>query len=386
MAKKEDPAVEAFEVAMTHDDRKAVEEVRREALACSRSQNIRSTTFQNPSPSVIKEPTQVILYGYSPKTLWAAVSFYETVSSGIICEDYEREPPPEHRNRVGLTSNVSSRALTKAEKVLVRQYHGGHCWIKVTFDSTEAAERAICSSPHLLQGHWVYAEPFRGIGPEVDEPILMREEDRGQSLLGTPRRAYRPSETASSAVSPSKIINSRGGIYNFPGYLTDDTKTEVEAESAAQQLGQSSSATASSSAATTPTVEHTKLRKRRSKQPRAATTISNNTGTDSEGQAPILQPLRPPPARDPHLFTYFPTLPRTILRPAHEAFLPASTWFEATIARLTATGWLPDDMIGDAMPRLESGEFDWERASLYWKVFYWIDAHFGTDYCGVKDD
>lgn len=200
--------MEAFELTMTHDDRKAVEEVRREALACSRFQNIKSTTFQNPSPSVTKEPTQVMLYGYSPNTLWAAVSFYETVSSGIICEDYEREPPSEHRNRVGVTSNVPPRALTKAEKVLARQYHGGHCWINVTFDSTEAAERAICSSPHLLQGHWVYAEPFRGIGPEVDEPILMRKEDREQGLLGAPRRAYRPSETVSSAIAQSKIINS----------------------------------------------------------------------------------------------------------------------------------------------------------------------------------
>ncbi|MCJ1260732.1 hypothetical protein MMC22_000594 [Lobaria immixta] len=199
-------------------------------------------------------------------------------------------------------------------------------------------------------------------------------------------RAYRPSETVSSAISPSKIINCQGGRSPSLRSFTDDNKTKVEARSAARPSGRSSSVTASSAAATAPTAEHAKLRRRRSKQPRAATTIKNNNGTGNEGQAPILQPLRPLPGRNPYLFTHLPTLPRTILRPPHEAFLPALTWFEATMERLTATGWLPSDMIGDAMPRLESGEFDWERVSLYWKVFYWIDAHFGTDYCCIKND
>ena len=101
----------------------------------------------------------------------------------------------------------------------------------------------------------------------------------------------------------------------------------------------------------------------------------------NNGQAANREPLRLPPTHNPLSFS------RTVLRPAHESFLPARpTWVEATIARLIAAGWLPGDMIGHRMPVLENGDFDWDHASLYWKAFYWIDSHFGSDFCGMKDE
>ena len=288
-----------------------------------------------------------MLYGYSPGTQWAALSFYETVSSGIICEDYERQPPSERRrfpNQFSAASNVPTRPLTKDEMFLARQYHGGNCWIKVTFDSAEAAERAMYHSPHLLQGHWVYAEPFHGAGPEVDESIPMQDGDRGQGRLGVPSRA---SQILGSIFHPKNKVHSRGANPLNPSA----TASRVDCHSN-QRLG--------------------------------ATTRNENI---NDGQAATLEPSSS--VRDPRFFTHFPTVPRTILRPAHEAFLPHSSrqnWFEAMIARLTAAGWLPGDIIGDSIPVLETGEFDWTGANLYWKLFYWIDSHLGSDFCGRKDE
>lgn len=34
-------------------------------------------------------------------------------------------------------------------------------------------------------------------------------------------------------------------------------------------------------------------------------------------------------------------------------------------------------MIGNEVPRTQTGDFDWNRASLYWKVMWWLDATFG---------
>lgn len=381
-AKKENPTLDGFELAMKHDLQKAAEEARLQSIASSRAQNDGTTASHHPPPSMAKEPTQVILYGYSPSTQWAALSFYENVSSGIICEDYEREPPSERRkfpSPFSTASNIRPRALTKAEAVLARQFSGGNCWIKVTFDSAEAAERAIYNSPHLLQGHWVYAQLFHGAGPEVDEPILVREEDRVQGFLGGPRSAHRPSQTLGSSFAQNNSIYSRG-VNTLPRSFTGNTTTEAEAQPGAGPSSLSSSATASSGTATGPTVEYPNLRNRHSNQAPITPAKNNQKDSSDDGQA------APPDSRNPHFFTHFPDVPRTVLRPAHEAFLPHPTWFEATMARLSSAGWLPGDMIGDGVPRLDNGDFDWPRASLYWKLFYWLDSHLGTDFCGMKDE
>lgn len=337
---------------MKHDLQKEAEEARRQSAPSIGAQNAR------PVLSMTKEPTEVMLYGYSPSTQWAAISFYETVSSGIICEGYEREPPFELRrypNQIGTATTRYPRPLTKAELVLARRYEGGNCWVKVTFDSAEAAERAIDHSPHLLQGHWVYAEPFYGVKP-VDEPVPMREGDRGHGIRGTPRRApmraHRPSQAWHSGTAPENKTGSGRGVSTLPRPLTGNATVDAEAQSAA---GPSAAAS---------TAEDHRQQKGHSQQ----------------------LPPPPPPARDPRYFTHFPTVPRTILRPAHEAFLPQPpTWFETTMARLVAGGWFPGDIIGQTVPRLENGDFDSAHASLYWKEFHWIDSHFGSDFCGLKD-
>ncbi|KAL8963953.1 MAG: hypothetical protein Q9183_004819 [Haloplaca sp. 2 TL-2023] len=122
-----------------------------------------------------KEPVQVMLYGFSHPTQWAAVSFYERASGGMICEDYDRHPPAEAR-RIPTTFSSpgfgSRRALTTAEKKLSMSYKGGNSWIKVTFDSADAADRACQSSPHLIQGHWTFARPDTQDHPVVGTSVL----------------------------------------------------------------------------------------------------------------------------------------------------------------------------------------------------------------------
>ena len=315
---------------------------------------------------------QVMLYGYSPDNQWAAIQHYEAVSGGIICEDYDREPPAERRKyqtSLGYSGHIPPRPLTKAERAMAMQYKGGSCWIKVTFDSVEAGERAIFNSPHLIQGHWVYAQPYRGQAREPDEPILMREEDRQQGLLGAPKPLPRP-QTLGASFSMSALHRTASATranttlprsFGLNGPISEEQQKLAEESSV-------SSSTASSATALEPT--YPDLRQRESSQPNGQV-----QSVTSPTVSPVINPT----------FTHFPDTRRTILRPASEAFLPQPSWTEKLLKGLTQSGWIPGDVIGVAVPRLENGDFDWATASFYWKLCYWLDTHLGTDLCGMKE-
>jgi hypothetical protein len=294
-----------------------------------------------------------MLYGFTSDTQWAAINFFETVSGGMICEDYDREPPTERRRlHTGMehSASVARRPLTTEERALAMRYFGGRCWIKVTFDSSEGAERALASSPHPIQGHWVYAEPFRGHGPETDEPIPVRDEDHEQGLLG----AARPSRKATTfGPAAGKATPTTAGRSNstLPRSFASQQLEDADTQSV-------TSTTASSATATLG--ETNGLRHR-------------ETGGETKEVA------SPAPSQR------FPDMPRTVLRPATEALLPQLSWSERIIRSLKRGGWIPGEVIGTVVPRLENGEFDWAAASFYWKVFYWIDSTFGTDLCGLKE-
>lgn len=309
------------------------------------------------------------LYGYAPETHWAAINFYERASLGSICEDYDRDPPIERRripNAFAAAQMVRSRALTRQEAALARQYHGGNCWIKVTFDSAEAADRAIHSSPHLIQGHWVYAELFHGAKPDhPDEPIPLERADLGRGSYGSPAPAPRASRSLGSSFAQNNNLQTRNHA-TLPRSFTSTSATQADRQRAGDSASPSSS-TATSGTATDP--QYPNLRKR----------LDSQQTVDDPSQNAMQ------PSHDPRFFTHFPDVPRTVLRPAHEALLPQPTWLEAWLQRLAARGWIPGDMIGDGPPFLENGEFDWATSSFYWKVFYWFDSHLWTDFCGTKD-
>ena len=95
-AKKEiNPTLDGFVSALNYDTQRAMES-QQQATASTRNQNDGNVASHH-RPSHNKEPTQVIVFGFSPSTQWAAIDTYEKVSHGMICEDYARRPLAELR-------------------------------------------------------------------------------------------------------------------------------------------------------------------------------------------------------------------------------------------------------------------------------------------------
>ncbi|KAI4134884.1 MAG: hypothetical protein LQ347_001147 [Umbilicaria vellea] len=384
-AKKENPTIDSFALALKYDqDRQAAEAQLTGQASSSRAQSgVLVSTDGNVASRITvtaqKEPTQVILRGYSPQKQWAAIEFYERVSGGLICEHYERQPPFERRryqSTLSASTYVHPRALSRAEKALASRYDGGACWIKVTFDSAEAAERAIFSSPHLIQGHWVYANSFYGKGPDVDEPILYRLDDKKAGLFDTTRSSHRPSQTLGPSFSMSSLSQDadvrQWSNTTLPRSFTANALSLVH-EEALVDVGSLSPSTASSATATGP--EYPDQNRRRSLRNVESTSSARstvNSGVQLQHRSST--------------FTHFPDRQKTRLRPATEAFLPQKSWTENVLANLPLVGGLQSDVIGSVVPRLENGDFDWARASFYWRICHWLDTHLGTDLCGMKEN
>jgi hypothetical protein len=47
------------------------------------------------------------------------------------------------------------------------------------------------------------------------------------------------------------------------------------------------------------------------------------------------------------------------------------------LKNLPLASWFSGDIIGNEVPRDENGEFDWSKASFYWKVVWWLDWNLG---------
>ena len=327
-AKKENPIVESFDKAITFD-------VHKQATSSPDSNPL--LRGQDVTMAGNKEPTEVILFGYSTNSQYEAIRIFEKVSMGMICEDYDREPPAELRRYPSMITQSPrnrSRPLTKEERAKVFRYAGGAHWVKVTFDSAETAERAMSLGAAKVYGHWVFAQPWHGVNPEVDEPIPMTEEEQkvGKFLRKMPQRGG-----ASQALQSQPDGNLANG-------------------------GSITSTTASSGTATG--LDQTNLRNR-----------NQNQGVQAGAGA-----------QNPRMMRFFPDQQRTVLRPAHEALLPQPTWWERQLRWLSDNGLIPGEIIGNGPPVDDNGNFVHERASFYWRFFYWIDSTFGTDYCGLKDD
>ena len=384
-----------------------------------RSQQTTDTAPPPPSSAVVvKEPLQVMLYGFSPDFQYAAIDFYERISSGMICEDYSRDPPASQRRYY--TSGVSSggsiprRSLTPAELALSSQYHGGRSWIVVTFDSHESGDRAVASSPHLLAGHWVYAEPYRGTGPPEDAPIPEIERDKSQAqdslsaLRPPPKSATLGASSASALVRRESASKQKQPLtlprsYAAPAEQTfqeEDEEEDTFLEAAALDSTTASSATALPTSESPESQQQLRLRGNHANPPPSSTLTPSPDGSGSSttllsypvlpGQTSKPSTTSTPPQSKskskPATFTHFPTVPRTVIKPAAEALMPQVTWWESTVTSLRKKGWIPGDMIGGEVPRRDDGAFDWEKASWYWRVWAWVDLMFGTEFCGLEGE
>jgi hypothetical protein len=61
------------------------------------------------------------------------------------------------------------------------------------------------------------------------------------------------------------------------------------------------------------------------------------------------------------------------------------------LSNIPLLAFFSTDIIGSEVPRQENGEFDWARATLYWRICWWLDfwlSLFGGDVAGApeKDD
>jgi hypothetical protein len=313
-----------------------------------------------------REPAEVILWGYANDVQWAAIEFYERASSGMIYEEYDRQPPNARYN-LSLSHQRGSnlRSLSKAWLRKINEYVGGEHWIKVTFDSAEAAERACHYSPHVIQGYIVTAQRYQGRGPNEDIAVPASAGSALSSLTSSPNAPSSStlpfgsisSTTLSSATAtnsmPSSSLPRHQTVPNlrfrasgaFP--LDDDDEEDADRT----------------------------LIPRQQPQPPARTSTSTSSQLSEKGK-PAHSTLRVKNAKP------------AVLLPPEKAFLPARSRWQQTFGSWPVIGWVigkNHGIIGDQVPRKEDGSFDSAGASLYWRVWYNVDSCFGTDFCGVRD-
>ena len=297
-------------------------------------------------PPKRSQPTEIILRGYRSTTQqYAAVAHYESLA-GTILEDYHREAPASQRrykSQLRDPAFTRRRTLSRDELALVNRADGGNHWVKVTFESSEAAETAMYASPQRILGHLVYAEPYRGMPPAKDEAcpdldaLFDTEHDRSKSVpaaLGTPGRS------------------GTNGPSSWRSRLLDNQNSPSGSLGSSHTLD---TATLSSATATElPTI------------PKTSTAKSTSTG---------IEPLEM--ADDDVFCRRIPTARRARLLPAEQALRPQQSVMQRFVSAIPFLSWFGGSIIGNEVPRTETGEFDWNRASLYWKVIWWLDATFG---------
>ncbi|KAF2851027.1 hypothetical protein T440DRAFT_507708 [Plenodomus tracheiphilus IPT5] len=325
------------------------------------------TTSFGPGPStnaaLSREPKEVILYGYGADAQWAALSHYEKVSNGIIYEEYDREPYNTKFGYAFASQRASHyRTLSKSALRKVNEFVGGDHWIKVTFNSAEAAEMACHYSPKSIQGWLVYAEMYRGTPPTVGD-VAIRAEVGG----------------VSQAASPNTVSSGTLGLGAISQSSTTASSATVTGARSASQSGLPRSVTepAFMRSGAFPTQEFdTPLDRAQepSLQPQifAQNSASSTAVNSRTGRATLrLKNARP-----------------VGFLPPEKAFLPAKPRWQQTFGSWPVIGWVIGSghgLIGDQVPRKEDGTFDLAGASLYWRLWYAVDGCFGSDFCGVKD-
>ena len=367
-ARREDPTIAAADKVFgswlaaqnqnaTQTSAPATGQRRPTLIPSTSSQNLPQIQEENAAPSqtrFIKKqvPTEVILRGYrSAQQQYAALNHYEQLA-GRACEDYSREPPVESRrykSELRDPAFTRRRALTPEERAKVNKADSGQHWVKVTFESSEAADAAIYASPQKVLGHLVYAEPYHGIPPSRDEAIP-DPSTMGSGPQRTPSNVQCPRGQFGFGTQPS------GGFEWSPpqsqtSSITADTRT-----------------VASSAADTTASSSTVKGR---------APGPNNDSGAG----------LAPTPQENPDdaFCRAIPTVRKAKLLPMEQALLPAPSFTQRIGNHIPFLQWFNGAMIGSEVPRTELGEFDWNKASLYWKLMWWLDFLLGLFGGEIRD-
>ncbi|SPN99853.1 uncharacterized protein DNG_02705 [Cephalotrichum gorgonifer] len=289
-------------------------------------------TQQGQDRVVKSEPTEVILRGYrNADQQYAALNHYEQLA-GRICEDYPRQAPIEQRRYKSELSDPAftrHKPLSPEERTKVNKAAGGEHWVKVTFESIDAAEAAIYASPQTILGYVVHAEPYHGHPPSRDEAIPDVESFE---------------EQLRSRPAPGKSLHDKRAA-SFADPFADGTSPDSRVSSR--------------------TLDTTTL----------SNTLSSATVTDPYADATGAASSS---IQDSTYCRRIPTARKVKVLPAEQALLPQQSVVQRFTNAIPFLKWFSGSMIGNEVPRTEAGEFDWNRASLYWKFIWWLDATFGV--------
>ncbi|KAF4610403.1 hypothetical protein G7Y89_g15716 [Cudoniella acicularis] len=353
-AKREDPTLAAadaiFSNFLTSRATAPTEPQRKSSLPSASQPNISSSgplaqidgNAATTPRYIHKEPTEVILRGFRSTQQYAAIREYERVG-GRICEDYPRDPPVEQRrykSDLRDPATLRTQPLTAEEKAKANRFAGGSHWIKITFESAEGAEAAVDASPLTILGHLVHAELYRGVPPTNDEEIPATGAKRGTKTVG-------------AAAGQSSIFGAPRQSSTLPRSFTTPSMSQI-----GRGTSNNSPTSSLSSSRTLDTA-----------------TLSTSTGTVSSGTITAQTSSSQPQDPSAQIFCQrIPTAKKAKLLPAEQALLPQKSYWQRAAGQIPFLGWFSGDVIGTQVPRLDNGEFDWNKASMYWRVVYYIDC------------
>ncbi|EED15367.1 hypothetical protein TSTA_048110 [Talaromyces stipitatus ATCC 10500] len=350
-AKKENPSVAEFSRLFSKQQE---DERTNNTLPKSSS----SSTLEGSRKVIEKVATECILYGYKNKeTEWKVIDKYERISQGMICEDYPRNDPAVSNKYSQLLSggdvviraNLSADANRKSKR-----YAGGLHWIKVTFDSTIAADRACFFSPQEIDGHLVFCELYHGQGPAEDIPIPKESAE----ATCTRSKAHRTLTSSRSTAFLSDIEPECSTLPRSFGMGNLAAIKDIDEGNSQLSTPTASSATATAVAADPPS----SLRQR---------TIQD-TQLEQKPESEFM--------------THMPNVRRAVLRPISEALPPQPTVTERFLRSIPILSWFTGDIVGDGPQLGDDGKFDYSKSSFYWRFWFMMDQVLGTDICGLKED
>ncbi|KAJ5110072.1 hypothetical protein N7532_002717 [Penicillium argentinense] len=319
--------------------------------------------------------TECVLRGYRSKEMeWKVIDKYERISQGMICEDYPRSDPNASQygqlfsGDVVIRKNLSAEANRKSKR-----YDGGFHWIKVTFDSPSAADRAMFYSPQEIDGCLVACELYVNHGAVEDVPIF-KDSVESQRLHS---KANRTLTTAHSTAFLSSRENSSRGVATLPrSFAMNNLAATVDGtpEEEEPSLNESTTTTATSGTATAPLTTNMG----------ASSSFATSTSTSSLNKRKSIGGDEPQPESE--YMTHIPTVKRVKLRPFTEALAPSPTLFERILRSIPILSWFTGDIVGEGPMIREDGTFDNDRSNMYWRFWYMIDMILGTDMCGLKEE
>lgn len=302
-------------------------------------------------------PTEVTLRGFKDvDQQYAAINRYEHIA-GRICEDYPRDPPYEirrYKSDLRDPALTRRRLITPEERLKVNRADSGNHWVKVTFESQQAADAAIFSSPQAILGHLVYAELYRGTGPVRDEPVpdatTLAQGDEipagwRRSGFGGNRTAAELRQNFGEGRLPEEVI--AGDEMDMSPPHSNTSSRTIESGTVGTVTSSTSTVIGGAGA--------------------LATTNNNNLVTAAADQAD---------QADRAYCRKIPTAKKAVLLPAEQALLPQPSFTSRVLSQIPFLKWFSGSMIGSQVPRTADGEFDWVTASLYWKLICWLDLWF----------